>query len=239
MREIIMGEFFGTALLLLLGNGVCASVNAKKSGFEGVGGLTIIIGWGFAVMIPAYIFGAYSGAHFNPAVTLALCMTGAVPWEQFPIYVLSQMAGAIVGAFTVFLLYQKHFDLMEGQAEGIRGCFCTAPGVPSTFHNFLSEAVGTYVLVFAILGMAQYPQAGPSGVDKFFLYGIIVSIGCSLGGLTGYAINPARDLGPRIAYALMPLKHKTDPNWGYGWIPVVAPMVGAAVAVLIYNFIFV
>lgn len=149
------------------------------------------------------------------------------------------MAGAFVGAVLVYILFKDHYDATSDDPLTVRGTFCTAPSIPNTFRNLLSEIIGTFVLVFAILGLSQVDGAGTVGVDKLLVFAIIVSIGMSLGGLTGYAINPARDLGPRLAYAVLPFKNKADPNWGYSWIPVVGPILGGLLAVVIYNFIFI
>lgn len=238
MRDIILGEFFGTMIMILLGSGVVANVSLNKSGQKGGGSIQITIAWGLAVMIPACIFGALTGAHFNPALTIALALNGAVKWESVPYYIIGQFLGAFCGAILVYLLYKDHYDATSDNPEAVRGTFCTAPTIPNTFRNLLSEIVGTFILVFAIMGFGNVGGAGLAGVDKIFVYGLIVSIGMSLGGLTGYAINPARDLGPRIAYAVLPFKNKIDPNWGYSWIPVVGPIIGAIVAVVVYNFIF-
>ncbi|MDO4593799.1 MAG: MIP/aquaporin family protein [Tissierellia bacterium] len=238
MRDIFVGELVGTFLLILLGTSVVANVNMKKSGMHGGGSVQITIAWGLAVMIPAYCFGEMTGASFNPALTIALACRGDVAWNTVPVYIIAQILGAFLGACMTYLLFKDHFDQEENNAEGIRGCFCTAPSIPNTFRNLLSEIVGTFVLCFTIFGMAQMPTAGTSGVDKIYVYGIIVSVGMSLGGLTGYAINPARDLGPRLAYTLLPFKDKTTPNFQYGWIPVVGPIIGAVIAVVVDAWVF-
>ena len=238
MRDIFLGEMIGTMILIILGNGVVANVNMNKSGMQGGGSVQITIAWGLAVLIPATIFGALTGAHFNPALTLALAFKGDVASNAIPVYIGGQMLGAFLGQCIVFLLFKDHFDATADNPELVRGAFCTAPSIPNTGRNLLSEIVGTFVLVFAILGFGNVAGAGDVGVDKLFVYGVIVSIGMSTGGLTGYAINPARDLGPRIAYAVLPVKNKTDANWGYGWIPVVGPIIGGLIAVILFNFIF-
>jgi glycerol uptake facilitator protein len=232
---IFIAEILGTMLLILLGDGVVANVILDKSGMKGGGSVQITIAWGLAVLLPAFIFGTASGAHFNPALTLALALEGSVAWGLVPIYVAGQFIGAFLGAVLVYILFKGQFDATEDPATK-RGVFCTAPAVPNTGLNLLSEAIGTFVLVFAIKGLGNVTNCAP-GVDKLLVFGIIVSIGMSLGGLTGYAINPARDLGPRIAHALLPIKGKGDSNWGYAWIPVVGPIIGAAAAVLLFNVI--
>ena len=187
-------------------------------------------------MIPACIFGAASGASFNPALTLALAIDGSFAWAQVPGYIIAQFAGAFVGACIVYVLFKDQFDATPEPGAKL-GVFSTGPSVKNLPLNILSEAVGTFVLVFAIKGIAQIPNLAP-GLDKFIVFGIIVSIGMSLGGLTGYALNPARDLGPRLAHAVLPIKGKGDSNWGYGIVPLVGPVIGAIVAVLLYGAIF-
>ena len=238
MRDIILGEFFGTMLLILLGDGVVANALMNKSGMQGGGPVQITFGWGLAVMIPACIFGALTGAHFNPALSIALAFNGAIEWNTVPSYIIGQMLGGFCGAILVYLLFKDHYDATSDDPLTVRATFCTAPTIPNTGRNLLSEIIGTFVLVFAIIGFANVEGAGMAGVDKLYVFGLILSIGMSLGGLTGYAINPARDLGPRIAYAVLPFKNKADPNWGYGWIPVVGPIIGGILAVPVFNFIF-
>ena len=222
-------------ILILLGDGVVANVNLNRSGMKGGGSIQITIAWGLAVMVPAFIFGAASGAHFNPAVTIALAINGGLAWSMVPGYIIAQMLGAFVGACLVFLLFKDHFDATEDPGTKL-GVFSTGPSIPNPVRNVVCEAVATFVLVFAILGMSQLePLSAAEG--KLMVFGVITSIGLSLGGLTGYALNPARDLGPRIAHALLPIKGKGDYNWGYAWIPVVGPILGGIIAVLIYKAI--
>ena len=209
-----IAEFLGTMILIILGDGVVANVNLNKSGMKGGGTVQITIAWGLAVMLPACIFGAASGASFNPALTLALAIDGSFAWSMVPGYIVAQFAGAFVGGAVVYLLFKGQFDATEDQATKL-GVFCTAPSVPNLGLNIFSEAVGTFILVF----------------------GIIVSIGMSLGGLTGYAINPARDLGPRLAHAVLPIKEKGSSNWGYGIVTLIGPVIGAVAAVLLFGAI--
>ena len=232
---IFISELIGTMLLILLGDGVVANVTLNKSGMKGGGPVQITLAWGLAVMLPAFIFGASSGAHFNPALTIALAADGSIGWNVVPTYIAGQFIGAFLGATLVYVLFKGQFDQTEDPGTKL-GVFSTGPSVPNTGLNLLSEAIGTFVLVFAIKGIGNVKDVAP-GVDKLLVFGIIVSIGMSLGGLTGYAINPARDLGPRIAHALLPIKGKRDSNWGYSWIPVVGPIIGALAAVLLYNAI--
>lgn len=230
-----IAEFMGTAILILLGCGVVANVNLTGSGMKGAGPIQITFAWGLAVMLPAYIFGAASGAHFNPALTIALAVDGSMAWSLVPGYIVAQFAGAFLGACLVFVLFKGQFD-MEEDPNTKRGVFCTSPSVPNLALNMLSEAIGTFVLVFAIKGIAQVGDIA-GGLSNFLVFGIIVSIGMSLGGLTGYAINPARDLGPRLAHALLPIKGKGPSNWGYAIVPLVGPIIGAIAAVLVYGAI--
>ncbi|MEL3904173.1 MAG: aquaporin family protein [Treponemataceae bacterium] len=233
---IFVAEFVGTALLILLGCGVCANVNLKKSGMSGGGTVQITIGWGLAVMLPAFVFGEASGAHFNPALTLALFVNGTISAPLLLPYFLGQFLGGFFGACLVYALFKDHLDAEEAAAAK-RGVFCTSPSIKNAGRNLLSEIIGTFVLVFTIEGLAQVPNLN-AGVAKLLVFGIIVSIGMSLGGLTGYAINPARDLAPRIAHAVLPIKGKGSSDFGYAWIPVVGPCIGGVLASLLYKLIF-
>ena len=230
-----IAEFLGTMLLILLGDGVVANVTLNKSGMKGAGSIQITFAWGLAVMVPAFIFGKASGASFNPALTIALAADGSFPWSQVPGYIVAQFAGAFVGAVLVYILFKGQFDATEDQGTKL-GVFCTAPSIPNTVLNIVSEAIGTFILVFAIKGIAQVDGLA-GGLDKFLVFGIIVSIGMSLGGLTGYAINPARDLGPRLAHAVLPIQGKGSSNWGYGIVPLLGPVIGALAAVGLYAVI--
>ena len=232
-----IAEFLGTALLILLGGGVCANVNLRKSGMynSNSGVVLITIAWGLAVLLPAFIFGKASGAHFNPALTIALAVQGSFAWSMVPGYIICQIAGGFAGGCLVFAVFRDHFNDHDDPNTKL-GCFCTAPSIRHYSQNVLSEAVGTFVLVFAILGINQVPNIA-GGLNYLLVFGIIVSIGMSLGGLTGYAINPARDLGPRLAHFCMPIHNKRDSDWGYAWVPIVGPIIGGIVAALVYNAI--
>jgi len=253
--DIILGEVVGTAVLILLGAGVCAAVTLKKSKAQNAGWLAIAFGWGFAVLTAAYLSAGVSGAHLNPAVTLGLAVEGATPWDQVPVYIASQLVGAILGATLAWAAYYGQFqahmaDLgnqpepaegSEDDAKGgpVLGIFSTGPEVRNTAQNLVTEIIATFVLVIAILTQglnAEGTGLGTLGVLITAL--VVVSIGLSLGGPTGYAINPARDLGPRIAHALLPIKNKGRSDWGYAWIPVVGPLVGGGLAGLLYNVAF-
>ncbi|WP_251497110.1 MIP/aquaporin family protein [Otoolea muris] len=231
-----IAEFLGTMLLILLGDGVVANVTLNKSGMKGAGSIQITFAWGLAVMVPAFIFGAASGASFNPALTLALAIDGSFDWALVPGYIIAQFAGAFVGACLVYILFKEQFDATDDPGAKL-GVFSTGPSVPNLPLNILSEAIGTFVLVFAIKGTGNVAGLGDMGLNYIFVFAIIVSVGMSLGGLTGYAINPARDLGPRLAHAVLPIKGKGDSNWSYGVVTLVGPIVGAIVAVLVYGAI--
>lgn len=230
-----IAEFLGTMILILLGDGVVANVTLNKSGMKGAGSIQITFAWGLAVMLPAFIFGEASGASFNPALTIALAAGGMFSWSMVPGYIIAQFAGAFVGACLVYVLFKDQFDATDDPGTKL-GVFSTGPSIPNTFRNILSEAVGTFVLVFAILGMNQVPELS-AGLGKFLVFGIIVSIGMSLGGLTGYAINPARDIGPRIAHAVLPIKGKGSSNWSYAIVTLVGPIVGGLIAMGVYSII--
>ena len=230
-----IAEFLGTMLLIILGDGVVANVTLNKSGMKGAGSIQITLAWGLAVMVPAFIFGAASGAHFNPALTIALAIDGSLAWGLVPGYIAAQFAGAIVGAVIVYLMFKDQFDATEDPGTKL-GVFSTGPSIPNIPRNIFCEAVATFVLVFAIKGIGQVTGIA-GGLSNILVFGIIVSIGMSLGGLTGYALNPARDIGPRIAHALLPIKGKGSSNWGYAIVPLVGPIIGALVAVGLYAII--
>ena len=249
--DIIIGEVLGTAVLILLGAGVCAAVTLKKSKAQNAGWLAIAFGWGFAVLTAAYISAGISGAHLNPAVTLGLAVEGATPWDQVPLYIASQMVGAMLGAFVAWIAYYGQFqahmidlanqaDAVEGakdaKAGPVLGIFSTGPEVRNAVLNLATEIIGTFVLVIAILTQGLNDEGNGLGTLGVLITAlVVVSIGLSLGGPTGYAINPARDLGPRIIHALLPLKGKGKSDWGYSWVPVVGPIVGGVLAGLLYN----
>lgn len=231
-----VAEIIGTGLLILLGGGVVASCVLKDTKNSGSGWIVITTGWALAVFIAVFVAAPYSGAHINPAVTLALAIKGSFPWEQVPIYVAGQMIGAMLGSCTVYMLFKDHFDTTDNP-EGKRAIFCTDPAIPNTFRNLLSEIVGTFVLIMAVFYITgaelQDKESIPVGlgaVGAIPIAFVVWSIGLSLGGLTGYAINPARDLGPRIIHFLLPIKGKTHSNWSYSWVPILGPCIGAAVA---------
>ena len=233
---VFLSELIGTALLIVLGDGVVANVLLNKSGMKGGGSVQITLAWGLAVLVPVIIFADSSGALFNPALAIALAAEGTLAWGLVPIYIVAEIVGAFIGALIVYLLFKAQFDATDD--AGIKlGVFATRPAVPNVKLNFLSELVGTFILMFTIKGIGHATGIS-GGMDKIFVFALIVSIGMSLGGLTGYAINPARDFGPRLAHFLLPIKGKGSSNWSYAWIPIVAPCVGALLAVALFNAVF-
>ena len=234
--KALIAEFIGTMFLVLLGDGVCCNVSLNKSGMKGGNTVHILIGWGMAVMVPAFTFGAASGAHFNPAVTIGAAIRGGMSWGQVPGYIIAQMLGGFCGAAILMVLYGDHIKATDDDAT-IRGCFATGPSIRNTGLNFLSEFVATFILVFTLASIPG--DAGASGVSWVLVYGVVVACGASFGGLTGYAMNAARDAAPRFAYQLLaPNKGAKDPDWAYGWIPVVAPICGAICASLLWMAVF-
>lgn len=231
----LMGEFLGTMMLILLGDGVVAGVALNKGKAQNAGWMVVTAAWACAVAIPAFIFGAVSGAHFNPALTIALAAIGKFSWAQVPGYIIAQFLGAIVGATLVWLAYLPHWAETEDKATKL-GVFCTAPAIRNTTANLITEIIGTFVLVFGILGLGQVKMTDGLGTIAVGL--LILVIGLSLGSPTGYAINPARDLGPRIAHAILPIAGKGDSDWGYSWIPVVGPIIGALIGAILFVAVF-
>ncbi|MGW0161544.1 MIP/aquaporin family protein [Mycobacterium sp. NPDC003323] len=224
--DILVWEFLGTAVLCLLGSGAVAAVVLKNSFSHGGGGdwVIIVLGWGFAVFTGASV-AAPAGAHINPAVTLALAISGGVPWTQVPIYWIAQLTGAFVGASLAWAAFKLQFDNNDDNS-GTRGIFCTSPAVRKIGWNIVTEVIATFVLILWILTTPEVNTTLGYAAVSF----VVITIGFGLGGPTGYAINPARDLGPRIAYALLPIRGKANADWGYSWVPVVAPLIGAALA---------
>lgn len=244
MNELF-GEFLGTFILILLGNGVVANVNLDKTYSNGAGWIVITAGWGMAVFVAVLATADISGAHLNPAVTLGLAFSGLFDWVKVAPFILAQIFGAMFGAVMVYLFFRDHFKITK-TAGAKKACFCTAPAIRNYPSNFFSEVVGTFVLVLAVLLIAlpqlEYENLGSAKVGLGSLGAlpvalVVFSIGMSLGGTTGYAINPARDFGPRIIHALLPLKNKDNTDWGYAWIPFFGPIVGAGIAALVYLLI--
>lgn len=230
-----LAEMIGTMFLIYLGDGVVANVVLKKTKGTNSGWMVITTGWAFAVAVPAFIFGATSGAHFNPALTLSLAAIGDFPWSQVPMYITAQMIGAFLGATLVFIQYYNHFEVTDDK-DGKLGVFCTGPAIRNGKFNFISEFFGTFLLVFAILGINAVPMA--NGLNTLAVGLLIWVIGLSSGGTTGYAINPARDLGPRIAHAILPVPGKRDSDWKYAWIPVIAPIFGGLLGAFAFVILF-
>lgn len=232
-----LAELIGTFLLILLGDGVVAGVVLKKSKAENSGWVVITMGWGLAVMVGAYTVGHYSGAFLNPALTIGFAVAGKLAWSKVGTLIAGQMVGAFLGAVAVYIHYLPHWKVTDDK-EAKLAVFCTGPAIRNTFSNFMSEVIGTFVLVLALLAFGAKGLVFSNGLETFVVGWLIVSIGMSLGGTTGYAINPARDLGPRIAHALLPIPGKGSSDWGYAWIPVVGPIVGALIAALVYVGLF-
>ncbi len=232
-------ELVGTFVLILLGDGVVACTNLKKSKGLGGGWVVITLGWGFAVMCGVFIAGPYSGAHLNPAVTLGLAAAGKFAWAEVLPYICAQMIGGLLGAIAVYLFYKDHFDATE-DADTKLGVFCTMPAVRNDWRNFFCEALATWLLVFVILAFstAENVVIGMGSLGAFPVTMLIMAIGMSLGGATGYAINPARDLAPRVAHAILPIAGKRDSGWSYSWVPVAGPLVGGLVAALCFVLIY-
>lgn len=229
-------EFIGTFVLVLLGCGVVACVSLRKSKGEGAGWVVVTLAWGLAVMCGVLIAGPYTGAHLNPAVTLGLAAAGKFPWEYVLPYIVSQIAGGILGAVIVYVFYKDHFDA-TAEAETKLGVFATIPAIKNYRRNMICEIVGTFILVLVILFMGDKEnssEVGLGSVGALPVALLVVVIGMSLGGTTGYAINPARDLGPRIAHAILPIKGKGSSQWSYSWVPIVGPLLGGILAALLY-----
>ncbi len=226
-----IGELIGTFILMILGNGVNANVSLKNTFGNSSGWIVITLGWGLAVFTAVFIAGSSSGAHINPAVTIGLAMAGKFSWSMVPGYVGMQLLGAFLGAWGAYLQYRPHFKATQ-DVDAKLGLFCTGPAIKSTLDNFISEVLGTFVLVFGVFFLVSGDGLGSLSALPVAL--LVVVIGMSLGGSTGYAINPARDLGPRIFHALAPISGKRDSNWGYAWVPVLGPIVGACLAAVLY-----
>ncbi|MBT2444716.1 aquaporin family protein [Streptomyces sp. ISL-36] len=256
--DIFIGETIGTAVLILLGGGVCAAVTLKASKARNAGWLAITFGWGFAVMTAVYMTASLSGAHLNPAVTVGIAIKDG-DWSNVPVYIAGQVLGAMIGAALVWVAYYGQFQAHltdqeiistpheEGmvdqkaapKAGPVLGIFSTGPEVRNVWQNLATEIIGTVVLVLAVLTQGLNDSGKGLGVIGALITAfVVVSIGLSLGGPTGYAINPARDLGPRIVHALLPLPNKGGSDWSYAWIPVAGPLIGGALAAGIYNIAF-
>jgi len=222
------GEFFGTALILLLGGGVCANVALDKTNGKNSGWIVITFGWAIGVFSGVLLAAPISGAHLNPAVTIALVLAHKFSPSLIPLYLTAQLLGAMFGSGLVWLAYKKHFDAtVDGNTK--LGVFCTAPNIRNYWYNILTELIGTHTLTLAVLYMAV-PEVGLGALNALPIALVVLGIGLSLGGPTGYAINPARDLGPRIMHYFLPIPNKRDSDWTYAWVPIVGPLLGAASA---------
>ena len=240
-----IAEFLGTMLLILMGVGVVANVSFKDSFASGGGWVVITFGWGIGVFIGVIVAGPYSGAHINPAVSIGLAVAGKFPWQEVPMYILAQLGGAMTGALLAWWQFSDHYNRHEDQA-GILGTFCTSPSIKNTHKNLFSEVLGTFVLIFVVLYISdatfssetlKNTKIGLGSVGALPVALLVVGIGMSLGGVTGYAINPARDLGPRFIHAIVPIKTKGSSNWRYAWVPVIGPILGAVIAAFLYQLI--
>ncbi|WP_338861683.1 aquaporin family protein (plasmid) [Mycetohabitans rhizoxinica] len=231
MTHALIAEFIGTALLVLLGDGVVANVILARTKGHNSGLIVIAIGWAMAVFVGIVCSAAYSGAHLNPAVSVALAVAGKFAWAKVPAYVAVQMLGGMVGAFLVWLVYRKHFESTDCPDTKL-AVFCTGPAVRNTLGNLTSEIVATFVLVYAVLHMAA-PSVGLGAINALPVALLVLGIGVSLGGTTGYAMNPARDLSPRIMHALLPIPDKRDSDWGYAWVPVAGSLIGGVLAAVV------
>jgi len=236
MIEKMIFEFLGTMILILMGDGVCANVSLEKSKAKGAGWVVVTFAWGLAVMCGVFVAGPYTGAHLNPAVSIGLALAGTFSWDLVVPYIVAQMLGGFVGAVLVYLYFKDHYDATP-DADAKLGTFCTIPAIRNMGRNLLSEVIGTFVLVYVILAIGNAgntPELGMGSLGAFPVTFLIVAIGMSLGGTTGYAINPARDLAPRFAHFLLPIKGKRDSDWGYAWVPVVGPIIGGAIAAALF-----
>jgi glycerol uptake facilitator protein len=235
--SIFTAELVGTAILILLGDGVVAGVLLNRSKAQNSGWIVITFGWGLGVAAAVFAVAQFSGAHINPAVTVGLASIGDLPWGDVPIYIAGQFAGAFIGAVLVWLAYLPHWE--DTEDPGLKlAVFCTGPAIRNYGLNSITEVIGTFILVFGVLAVTGDPGAADSGLAPLLVGLLVVSIGLSLGGPTGYAINPARDLGPRIAHAVLPIAGKSDSDWGYSWVPVAAPIVGGILGAVAYNVVF-
>jgi glycerol uptake facilitator protein len=227
-----LGEFLGTALLIILGNGVVANVVLSKTKGHNGGWIVITFGWAMAVFIAVFVASQYSFAHINPAVSIGMAVAGKMDWILVPVYVAGQMTGAFTGAVLMWLTYRHHFT-ETADAEAKLAVFSTGPALRHITNNLITEIIGTFVLVFAVFHILP-PASTLGGLDALTAALVVLGIGLSLGGPTGYAINPARDLGPRIAHAILPIPGKGNSDWGYAWIPIVGPLTGAVLAALVF-----
>ena len=234
---IFGAEVIGTALLILLGNGVVACVLLNLSKGQNSGWIVITFGWGMAVMVAVFAVGQFSGAHINPAVTVGFAVAGTTEWGDVPEYFAGEFVGAFIGATLVWLAYLDHWR--ETEDPGLKlACFSTAPAIRNPVSNIITEVIGTFVLVFGVLAFFANEATAATGLGGLIVGLLVLGIGLSLGGPTGYAINPARDLGPRIMHAILPIAGKGDSDWSYAWVPVVGPIIGAVLAGVAFELFF-
>ncbi len=236
MNHPLLGEFLGTLLIILLGGGVVANVVLEKTKGNNGGLISITFGWAMGVFLGVYVCTTMGGnGHLNPAVSIAMAYLGKLPWEDVPMYAVAQLGGAFCGAILVWLAYRQHFNA-TADGDTKLAIFSTGPAISSPIHNLLTEAIGTFVLVFGALLMSK-PANSLGTLDALPVALLVLGIGLSLGGPTGYAINPARDLGPRIAHFLLPIPNKRDSNWSYAWIPILGPIVGGLLGAFVYSLL--
>jgi len=229
-----ISEFVGSSILLLLGNGVVANVVLNKTKGQGGGWIVITFGWAMAVFVGVYASAAASGAHLNAAITIGLAVKNN-DWSNVPLYLAAQMLGSMFGSFLVWVCYRQHFEETENKDLKL-AVFCTAPAIRNNFNNFMSELIGTFMLMMGVLFLVS-SESKLGSLDALPVALLVFAIGLSLGGSTGYAINPSRDLGPRLMHFILPIKDKRDSDWGYSWIPVLAPFTGAVLAVFVFQFL--
>jgi glycerol uptake facilitator len=230
-----LGEFIGTGMLILLGQGVVENVVLQKTKGQNSGWIVISFGWAIAVFTGVFCSAAASGAHLNPAVTLGFAILGKFPWDQVPVYIAGQMLGAMTGSLLAWLCYYSHFSQTE-DANGKLAVFCTGPAIRNYKANFITEVIGTFALIFGVFYIAS-PASSLGALNALPVALLVLGIGLSLGGSTGYAINPARDLGPRIMHAILPIPGKRDSDWSYAWIPVLGPLTGAGLAAIAFRLL--
>jgi glycerol uptake facilitator protein len=235
MMTPFLGEIIGTCILVVLGDGIVANVVLNKTKGHGSGWIAITLGWSMAVFVAVYSVAAVSGAHINPAASIALAASGKFPWADVPLYIAGQMIGAMIGALIVWISYRQHFEeTLDGDAK--LAVFCTGPAIRSPLNNLASEMIGTFILIFGVLSMVS-PQSSLGSLDALPAALLVLGIGLSLGGTTGFAINPARDLGPRIMHAILPISNKRESDWGYSYIPVVGPIAGGLLASFVHGLL--
>ncbi|MFH1319809.1 MAG: MIP/aquaporin family protein [Bacteroidota bacterium] len=232
--NVFFAEFFGTAMILVFGSGVVANVLLNKTKGNNSGWIVITFGWAIGVFTGVLIAASVSGAHLNPAVTLALVLAGKFSASLMPLYISAQILGSMFGSTLAWLAYKKHFDATD-DADSKLAVFCTIPNIRSYWYNVITEIIGTYILALAVLYMAE-PDVGLGALNALPVALVVLGIGIALGGPTGYAINPARDLGPRIMHFFLPIRNKRDSDWRYSWVPILGPMLGATTAAVMFLF---